>query len=1321
MKQTKIYTNNTQTRTHSSTTEPERKREVRFNYNKIVSIQARLASAETIRSWSRGDVKNTETINYRTLKAEPGGLFCEKIFGPMKDYECACGKHKKSEVNAGIICDKCGVEVTSSLVRCQRFSHIELGIPVVHTWMLRVKPSYIANVLNMLTTELEEVTYYISHVVLDPGNSKFLTYKLVLTRNNTIYYFFQCLQEIKKNAANLAPIELSELNDYLTVINNIRQTTQDLPNVNNTDTNLFIAYNFNEIANFIEQHLKAKFGIGAKAIETLLKNVDLKKELSAIVKQINACRSQTDMAKLIQRQNILQNFINGETKPEWMVMNVIPVIPPGLRPIVQIDGGRFTSSDFNELYRRVIIRKNRLQRIMSQNAPTIIVYNEKRMLQEAVDALFDNQRKPNPFLARNGRPLKSITDNIKGKQGRFRQNLLGKRVDYSARSVIVGGPELKMYECGLPRDIAIVLYKPFIVAKLLKDGYVKNINVAKRIVDRKEPVAWKTLEQIINDRPVLLNRAPTLHRQGIQAFEPRLIKGRAIHLHPLATAAFNADFDGDQMAVHLPLSDESINEARSLLIGSKNILSLSSGKPIATPSLDMVLGIYFLTQEIINPLRHQIPIFASCEVARLAYENKQLTLHEPIVILTASILDKIPLAFKKNKYLLTTLGKAILNLMLPAGFPYINRNLDANAESFGTLKTDYLALSQDIKAQQAQLLKQVWMPGINKNSINKIVAKLFLSEEDRTYIYLDRIKNLGFTYASQSAVTAAISDLNLTTGTQNQILNTKKTLIQAALKKIHDIETLYADGYLNHHERHRHIISIWEEVRNKVESEVQTALYSFGPKTNNSFFLMVDSGARGSISNITQLAGMRGLMTSTKGDIIEIPIRSSFIEGVSMLEFFISTHGSRKGLSDTALKTADAGFLTRRLVDAVNDVIVLEHDCQTTRGIIIRDIYDTKTNSIIMSLREQVTGRFVIRDLFDQHQQLIVDRETMITDEIALKIIQANHQKVEIRTPLYCEVDRGVCQKCFGNFNAYGKIVKMHEPVGVVAAQSISEPGTQLTMRTFHTGGVASAADITQGLPRVKELFDVTKLNGRVASISDVDGIIADIRHLADGTHEIIIETTQLNTTNKTEEKYQKLFLVDHNALIRVKKGEKIKIGAKLIDGNVNLNDLLRVAGPYSMQRYFFKEIQRVYRAQGITISNQYIEVVLHKMMNKLKIYTPGNSKFTPGELVTIFKFKAVNRELLLHNKIPAYGEPVIYGINSASIRNNWLGSISFQDTTRGLIKAAVKSEVDHLLGLKENVIVGNQIPCGTGSMSRPEIIEAGKKSYNTYYNQNIE
>ena len=1170
------------------------------------AIKIGLASPDKIREWSHGEVLKPETINYRTLKPEKDGLFCERIFGPSKDWECHCGKYKKIRYK-GVICDRCGVEVTKSSVRRERMGHIELAAPVSHIWYFKGIPSRMGLMLDLSPRVLEKVLYFANYIVLDKGTSE-LQYKQVLTERE--------FQEAREKYG-----------------------------------------------------MTFRVGMGAEAVKELLEAIDMEKESEELKRGLKEATGQK-RARIIKRLEVVEAFRESGNRPEWMIMTVIPVIPPDLRPMVQLDGGRFATSDLNDLYRRIINRNNRLKRLLELGAPDIIVRNEKRMLQEAVDALIDNGRRGRPVTGPGNRALKSLSDMLKGKSGRFRQNLLGKRVDYSGRSVIVVGPELKIYQCGLPKEMAIELFKPFVMKELVANGTSHNIKNAKKMVERLQPEVWDVLEEVIKEHPVMLNRAPTLHRLGIQAFEPILVEGKAIKLHPLVCTAFNADFDGDQMAVHLPLSVEAQAECRFLLLSPNNLLKPSDGGPVAVPSQDMVLGIYYLTQERPGSIGEG-KYFKSVNEAILAYENKALTLQTRIKV---RMTKTMPDGTTKTGTVESTLGRFLFNEILPQDLGFVNRSIPENE----------MKLEVDFHVGKKQL-KQILEKVINTHGATK------------TAEVLDDIKATGYKFSTRAAMTVSISDMT--------VPPEKPELIKQAQETVDHITKNYKRGLITEEERYKEVVETWKET-----DDVLTRKLLDGLDKYNNIFMMADSGARGSDKQIKQLAGMRGLMADTTGHTIELPIKSNFREGLDVLEYFMSAHGARKGMSDTALRTADSGYLTRRLVDVSQELIIREMDCcegKEIPGMYVKAFTDGKEE--IESLQERITGRFSCETIKNKDGEILVKANHMITPKRAARImsegVDANgkpFEQIKIRTILNCKSHVGVCAKCYGSNMATGEPVQVGESVGIIAAQSIGEPGTQLTMRTFHNGGVAGG-DITQGLPRVEELFEARKPKG-LAIITEISGVatLKDTKK----KREIIV------TNSETGE--SKTYLIPYGSRIKVQDGVYLDAGDELTEGSVNPHDILRIKGVNAVQDYMLREVQRVYRLQGVEINDKHIEVIVRQMMKKIRIEDNGDTELLPGTMVDILDFEDINEEMIAQGKEPAEGKQVMLGITKASLAtNSFLSAASFQETTKVLTEAAIKGKVDPLIGLKENVIIGKLIPAGTGMKRYRNVkLDTGEDEY---------
>ena len=1179
--------------------------------NSFKGIKIGIASPEKIRSWSYGEVKKPETINYRTLKPERDGLFCEKIFGPSKDFECSCGKSKRLRYK-NVICDRCGVEVTSSKVRRERMGHIELASPCSHIWFFKGIPSKMGLVLDMSPRDLEEVLYFVSYVVIDPGQ---------------------------------APLEK-------------KQTLSD-----------------KEYRAYYEKYGSTfKVGMGAEAIQELLKEVDVSKEVEELRAELENCTGQKRI-RLVKRLDCLVAFEESGNKPEWMILEALPVIPPDIRPMIQLDGGRFATSDLNDLYRRIINRNNRLKKLLELGAPTIIVQNEKRMLQEAVDALIDNGRRGRTVVGPNNRALKSLSNIIEGKQGRFRQNLLGKRVDYSGRSVICVGPNLKMYQCGIPKEMALELFKPHVINGLVERDLAHNIKGAKKLIESRDECVWDVVEDCITEHPVMLNRAPTLHRLGIQAFEPKLVGGKAIRLHPLVCTGFNADFDGDQMAVHVPLSEEAKAEARLLMLGAQNILDPKSGKPIVTPSQDMVLGNYYLSIEEPGE-ENEGKVYKNSNEAIMAYERREITLHTRIAIPVSSFKYKLFTDDQKSKYLVTTAGKLIFNEMLPDSFPYINEASKENIENITPSKF-FLSMGTDIKAAIAEM--EPVTPFVKKN-LSQIIAQIFKRyKTTETAAVLDAMKDLGFKYSTIAGITVSAFDIIEA--------KDKNEKIEEAQAKVDKINKQYQRGLITEEERFNNVIQVWNDTKDDVEDELKGIS---GGDHKNPIFMMMNSGARGNAGNFTQLAGMRGLMAKPNGQPVEIPIKSNFIEGLNVSEFFLSTHGARKGSADTALRTADSGYMTRRLVDVAQDIIVKEADCGAISGIVVEDFIDEKSGTVIESLEDRIIGRYTATKVINpETKELIIDKNEMINENIAKKIVKAGIKKVEIRSALTCKSQFGVCQKCYGRNLATGNLVETGEAVGVMAAQSIGEPGTQLTMRTFHSGGVAHGgdADITQGLPRVEELFEARNPKAK-ATISEIAGKVVSIE-AANGKHKIVVENDVESREHTTL----------YNSKVRVEVGQNVVAGEQLTEGSVSPKELLAVTDPITAESYILKEIQKVYKSQGVDISDKHIEVIVRRMISKMKIVDGGDTGLVEGLSVSLHDFNAANKPVILNGGVPATGRPIMLGITKSSLEtDSWLSAASFQETTRVLTDAAIKGKTDELRGLKENVIIGKLIPAGTGA-----------------------
>ena len=1176
-----------------------------IDVNTFESMQIGLASPKKIRSWSYGEVKKPETINYRTLKPEKDGLFCERIFGPSKDWECSCGKYKRIRYK-GRVCERCGVEVTRSKVRRERMGHIELAAPVTHVWYFKGIPSRMGLVLDLSPRLLEEVIYFASYIVIDPGDTT-LEHKALLTETE--------FREKRREFGNR-----------------------------------FVAK------------------MGAEAIKDLLEQVNLEEEVAELREILKTATGQK-RTRAVRRIEILDSFVESGNRPEWMIMEALPVIPPELRPMVQLEGGRFATSDLNDLYRRVINRNNRLKRLLDLGAPSIIVQNEKRMLQEAVDSLIDNGRRGRAVTGPGNRPLKSLSHMLKGKQGRFRQNLLGKRVDYSGRSVIVVGPTLKMYQCGLPKEMAVELFKPFVMRELVERELAGNIKNAKRMIETLDDRIWEVVEDVIREHPVLLNRAPTLHRLGIQAFEPVLIEGKAIRLHPLVCEAYNADFDGDQMAVHVPLSEEAQAEARILMLAAQHILNPKDGKPVVTPSQDMVLGNYYLTLEE-EGAPGEGSIFSGPSEAEIAYQNGYVHLHTRIAIPAKSLKGKEFTEDQKDKLMVTTVGKVLFNEIMPLEFPFLNEATDENLLN-KTPDKYFFEKGADIPA----LIKEMpLVTPFKKKHLGNIIAEVFKRYKvTQTSEMLDRMKNLGYKYSTLSGITVGVADV-LT-------LESKPGIIENAHKRVENITKQYRRGLITEEERYQNVITTWEKAKDAIQADLVRELPALNPIN-----MMSDSGARGNISNFTQLAGMRGNMAAPSGRIIELPITSNFREGLNVQEMFISTHGARKGMTDTALKTADSGYLTRRLVDVAQDVIVREDDCGTDKGVTVRAIMDG--NSVTESLEERLTGRYTQKTVIHPETgEVILGPDELITEELANTIVKAGIEEVTIRSVFTCDTNHGVCRHCYGVNLATGAEVEVGEAVGTIAAQSIGEPGTQLTMRTFHTGGVAGGGDITQGLPRIQEIFEARNPKGQ-ATITEVEGRVDGIEEKSDRTKDVtIVGVTDTRTYN-----------VPFQARMKVNVGDQVKRGQALTEGSIDPKELLAVSDVLTVEKYLLDEVQGVYRGQGVEIGDKHVEVMVRQMLRKVRVMDPASTTILPGALMDISDFARANQEAIKAGEVPATARPVLLGITKAALETkSFISAASFQETTRVLTDAAIRGDRDDLIGLKENVIIGKLIPAGTG------------------------
>ena len=1291
---------------------PRRKNESKtFDINSLAGVQVGLASPEAIRSWSHGEVTCAETINYRSQKPEMNGLFCEKIFGPSKDYECHCGKYKKIRYQ-GITCEKCGVEVISKEWRRERMGHIELVAPCSHIWYLKSIPSRMSLVLDIAPKELEDIIYFAGHVVLKPGDSTILQYKQFINEAIGRELFVKVIEEIVTSTS----IQLSEAD---------RIKAQILTDKLN---NIAEAFDFSTVSAFIKKHLHAEFGEGASAIKTLLQEVNLDEEFKNLSEALRTSTGQKRV-KCAKRLEVISAFRDSKQKPEWMVLDVIPVIPPDLRPMLQLDGGRLAASDLNDLYRRVISRNKRLRRLIDMSAPYVILMNEKRMLQEAVDALIDNGRRSKPVTGPSGRPLKCLSSGLKGKQGRFRQNLLGKRVDYSGRSVIAVGPDLKMYQCGLPREMAVQLLRPFIAALLIQRKLVTAHRAADKLIDRYDPVVFDIVEEIIGQHPVLLNRAPTLHRLSIQAFQPKLVDGRAIRLHPLVCTGFNADFDGDQMAVHVPLSKAAQQEAIELMLASNNILGPKDGKAIVIPSQDMILGNFHLTtEESIEDFHDRAKnlrdlaelqrstgvaadeydaliqmaeanlgyaakegkVFHSTDEVRMAYVTRALSLHSRIAIPAKAIHKDLGTGMPEsvaNKYLITTVGKIIFNAVFPDDFPYINDGTPKSTSDLSFMEPWFVspeeveaAVKFDAKKFSSPLAQYIsTLPlrqAIGKKQLGPLIDMVFAKYgTSKTSAVLDKIKDQGFRFSMISAVTVAISDINDVDG--------KYELVAEGNARVERVEEFFRKGYLTKDERHKKIEEIWKEITARVAELVKAQMQH---DRRNPLVIMADSGSRGSVDNFKQLIGMKGLVANPKNETIELPIISSYHEGMKVSEFFINTHGARKGSADTALKTADSGYLTRRLVDVSQDVIIREEDCHCDHGFKVREIRDTARDTVIRTLAERIDGRFAMHDVVDPNTgEVLAHANEMISAQAAKAIQAAGITEVEIRTVFTCQTRNGICQHCYGRNMATGELVRLGEAVGIMAAQSIGEPGTQLTMRVFHTGGMAGS-DITSGLPRVQELVEARNPAGE-ALISEISGEVVSITPSGN--------RFEVTVKNELEEK---TYLTPFGAHLRVKVGSKVENGGKITEGAINPKKLLEVADVEKLEVYMIKEIQKVYSAQGIGISDKHLEIIIRQMLRKVVIIDGGDTNMLPGTRVSLDRFTAENGVALSYGKRPAVAQPLVLGITKAALEtDSFLSAASFQETTRVLTDAAIKKKRDNLHGLKENVITGKLIPAGTG------------------------
>lgn len=1266
---------------------------------RIKGLQICIASPEVIREWSHGEVTKPETINYKSLKPEPKGLFDEAIFGPVKDYECACGKYKKIK-HRGKVCEKCNVEITESIVRRERMGHIELASPVAHIWMVKElpSPSKISLVLDISYKEVEQVVYFINYIVLDAGNNKIFKFKEVVdlsgkgsktARGKLRKVLREIFGMVKKDSIDYKRAKMYYERLY--------------------DSNL--PFSIDEVSSFIQKHTGIRLGIGAEAILELLEKIDLTSEYN---KNNNELKKQNNLnpqrvKKILRRLETIKWFKESGNHPKNMVMKVIPVTPPDTRPIIQLDGARFTTSDINNFYRRIIIRNERLKKVIALKAPSIILNNEKRMLQEVVDALFDNSSRKKPISAKDKRPLKSLTDRLKGKQGLFRQNLLGKRVDYSGRSVIIVGPELKMYEVGIPATMILKLFKPFIIRELIKrydengieiKPIATNIKVAEQMIKDQSDHIWDIVNRVIKERPVLLNRAPTLHRLGIQAFEPKIIEGKAIQLHPLVTTAFNADFDGDQMAVHVPISKEAVAEARSIMLASWHILGPKDGKPVVTPTQDMVLGIYYLTTENHNQ-KNEGSIFCSVREMLNAYDNNLVHAHSIIGISTKAFPKK---NFPAEGTLITTVGKVILNAILPEDMIYLDNPSDFKS-------TNSILVVPPGQDPKKAIASRKINKAFDKKALSKIIDILY---KDYSLVVvaptLDKIKSLGFKYSTLSSTTVSVFDI--------PSYDKKWEYFTEVDAKIAELKRQYQKGLLTDDERYVRVVSLWTKVKDRVSSDIKT-LIEEDRFRDNSIVVMADSGARGNISNFTQLFGMRGLMSKSYNydqkqqskitrDTIEVPIKHSFIEGLTINEYFNSSYGARKGMTDTAMKTSKSGYMTRKLVDATQEVIINDTDCKTTHGIVVEPIIETQTKGLYESIADRIVHRFSIDPiLHPKTKKVIVPADTMITPDLANEVLEAKVEKALVRSPLYCETLRGLCQKCFGNDLTTNEIVGLGTAIGVIAAQSIGEPGTQLTMRTFHTGGVSTETNLAQGFERLKQIFDVvTPKDWERAIIAENVGVVKSIITTANGK-DITIE-------NKYD---SRTYSVGIDVVIRVKTGDHVNPGDKITEGSIDIKTLLRIAGIDAVRQYMIREVQKVYRIQGIEISDKYVETIIRQLTNKMQITDPGNSNYFIGQLVDINQLREVNSKLIISGKQPAIAVSQVFGLEDApSKTGSFLSAASFQDTKKILTDAAVRSQIDYLVGLKENVILGNLIPAGTGFMTSEDIINLGKEAHESEY-----
>lgn len=1262
-----------------------------YALDEIKKVKFSLASPELMLKWSKGEVKKPETINYKSHKAEPDGLFCQKIFGPVKDYECACGKYKKQKYR-GIICERCGVEVIESKVRRHRLGHIELAVPIAHIWYVSVRP-IISRLLSIKQKSLKEVIYFASHIVIKTGETyDFLKARQTLDHNNAGEIFLKIIEKLLQEKFKVDTPEYKRAMMYVELLSEQHN-----------------AFNFDSIAKFIERHTGAKFGIGAEAIYDLLKDVDLDEEIEITKKMLSTTKVKKGLGlnekfmQISKRLDTLESFKHNSSKPEWTILKILPVIPPDIRPLIPLDGGKFTSADVNEIYRKIIIRNERVKKFLNQPyTDKIIIRNEMRMLQDAVDTIIDNARRKKPSLGKDKRRIiKSLTESLKGKQGRFRQNLLGKRVDFSGRSVIAVGPELKMNECGLPAEMVLKLFEPFIARELVSDGIAQNAKVAQNLIADKDEMIWSSVEKVIKNRTVLLNRAPTLHRLSVQSFYPKIVNGKAIRLHPLVTPAFNADFDGDQMAVHVPISPEALYESKTLLLGSKNILGLKDGKPIVTPSQDMVLGNYYLTK-VKKGVKGEGSIFVNPSEAERAFETGAVSLHAIIALPVSSLMHKNIDEKHNGKYLITTVGKAIFNACLPDNYYWINEGSSANAS--GNKDYFFVEKGQDIKKFIANISEEnvvenefaTFFKPLCKRHLGDIIYKVFTTvDEDpmnptHTSTMLDNLKDIGFKYATKAGITVSVSDIT--------VAKAKEKLFKEADAQVKKYNDYHSDGLLTQLEKHKLVVGIWNEVKDNVQKELKDTLES---DSENPIFMMSDSGARGNISNFTQLAGMRGLMATPRGDTIEIPVKSSFREGLKVSEFFISTHGARKGLADTALNTGASGYFTRRLVDVGQDVIVQEEDCGSKEGQVITDIVNTKDNAIIIPLKDRIIGRTSFKDIKDLNGTVIVKKDELITEQAADAINEADIKEVEIRSVFTCQTKGGICQKCFGTDLSTNKLIEKYEAAGVIAAQSIGEPGTQLTMRTFHTGGVAGSGDITQGLPAVIDIVNAPKDDSnqkKWAVIAPFNGKVQNI--IQDSKEQYII--TVEDAKGKTKD-----LIADPAAELRVSVGDEIEVGQKITEAKIKLIDLLAVAGRKKVANYMLKELHKIYKtAASITVSDKYFEIIIRQLLSFDFITDPGDTDLPIGIEVPSARLEKANLEAKEAGLKPAKSIPRIIGSRYAPLKGpSFLAAASFTETIRMIVDATIKEKEDKLAGIKENVLLGKRIPVGTGKRNISDLV----------------